>query len=275
MSLTMTATTATIAVTSLPLIFITGASSGIGQALALRYYQAGWRVALVARRGQLMQAWAEGQGWALARYQIYAADVAQIDSISAAASACLTQQGVPDVVVANAGISIGVDGGEREDLDVLSQIFATNNVGLAATFQPFIRPMQARGRGCLVGIASVGAIRGMPSHGAYCASKAAVVAQCESLRGDLARSGVQVLTLLPGYIATPLTSKNRFPMPFLISAKRFADLAYRQITVGNTYAVIPWQMGVVVKLLRLLPNAWFDKLFANQPRKQRKAELLG
>jgi short-subunit dehydrogenase len=256
-----------------PLIFITGASSGIGQALAQRFYQAGWRVALVARRLELMQSWAQAQHWEADRYQIYAADVAQIDSIVAAAQACLAAQGVPDVVVANAGISIGVDGGEREDLDVLAHIFAVNNVGLAATFQAFIRPMQARGSGKLVGIASVAGIRGMPSHAAYCASKAAVIAQCESLRGDLARSGVQVLTIAPGYVTTPLTSKNRFAMPFLISAQRFAETAYRQIERGNSYAVIPWQMGVVAKVLRLLPNTWFDRLFANQPRKQRKAEL--
>ncbi|MCQ3971620.1 SDR family NAD(P)-dependent oxidoreductase, partial [Klebsiella pneumoniae] len=88
-------------------------------------------------------------------------------------------QGVPDVVIANAGISIGVDTAERADLDVLARTFATNNVGLAATFHPFVRPMAQRGSGRLVGIASVAGIRGLPGHGGYCASKAAVISYCE------------------------------------------------------------------------------------------------
>ncbi|WP_255970068.1 SDR family NAD(P)-dependent oxidoreductase, partial [Klebsiella pneumoniae] len=96
-----------------------------------------------------------------------------------AGAACLGAQGVPDVVIANAGISIGVDTAERADLDVLARTFATNNVGLAATFHPFVRPMAQRGSGRLVGIASVAGIRGLPGHGGYCASKAAVISYCE------------------------------------------------------------------------------------------------
>lgn len=124
----------------------------------------------------------------------------------------------------------------------------------------------------MVGIASVAAIRGLPGHGAYCASKAAVVAYCESLRGELRSSGVRVVTLLPGYIDTPLTRENRYKMPFLMSATAFADRAFVTIEAGVSYRVIPWQMGVVAKLLRLLPNALFDKLLAGRPRKHRQGE---
>jgi short-subunit dehydrogenase len=132
--------------------------------------------------------------------------------------------------------------------------------------------MRQRGRGTLVGIASVAAIRGLPGHGAYCASKAAVVAYCESLRGELRGSGVRVVTLLPGYVDTPLTRGNRYAMPFLMSPARFADRAFSAITAGASYRVIPWQMGVVAKLLRLLPNALFDRLLAGRPRKARAGE---
>jgi short-subunit dehydrogenase len=131
--------------------------------------------------------------------------------------------------------------------------------------------MRRRRIGRLVGIASVAAIRGLPGHGAYCASKSAVVAYCESLRGECRPFGVRVVTLLPGYIATPLTAKNPYPMPFLMSAESFAAQAFDAIGAGTSYRVIPWQMAIVAKMLRLLPNALFDKLFAGRGRKPRRA----
>ncbi|WP_066705434.1 SDR family oxidoreductase [Curvibacter delicatus] len=253
------------------LVFITGASSGLGQALAKRFHQAGYRLALVGRRTQEIKSWCDRLGISASSYQIYSADVADINSIVAAGRACLAAQGVPDVVVANAGISIGMDTAERSDLDVMAQILATNNIGLAATFHPFIDAMVQRGSGRLVGMASVSGIRGLPGHGAYCASKAGVISYCESLRGELRASGVKVVTLSPGYIDTPLTRQNRYAMPFLMSADAFAERAYRTIEAGASYRVIPWQMGVVAKLLRLLPNAWFDRLLAGRPRKHRRS----
>jgi NADP-dependent 3-hydroxy acid dehydrogenase YdfG len=252
------------------LVFITGASSGIGQALAWRYYQAGWRLALTARRTTEIQSWAQAQGLAPDRYAIYRADVADTDSIVAAGQACLAKQGLPDVVVANAGISAGVDTAEREDLEVIKQIYATNNIGMAATFHPFVAAMTQRRSGTLVGIASVAGIRGLPGHGAYGASKAAVIMYCESLRGEMRPFGVKVVTISPGYIATPLTAHDRFSMPFKMQAPAFAERAFGAIEAGVSYRVIPWQMAIAAKILRLLPNALFDRLMANRPRKQRK-----
>ncbi|MFZ2309807.1 MAG: SDR family oxidoreductase [Rhodoferax sp.] len=251
------------------LVFITGASSGIGQALAWRYYQAGFSLALVARRTQEIQTWADSSGLDPARYRIYSADVAVVDSIVAATQLCLQQQGVPDVVIANAGISIGMDTAVRGDLDVMARTFAVNNVGLAATFHAFIAPMTQRGSGTLVGIGSVAGIRGLPGHGAYCASKTAAISYCESLRGELRASGIRVCTICPGYIDTPLTQKNRYRMPFLMQAGDFADRAYAAIAAGDSYRVIPWQMGWVAKGLRLLPNWLFDRVLSGRPRKRR------
>ncbi|TFZ01928.1 SDR family oxidoreductase [Ramlibacter humi] len=253
-----------------PLVFITGASSGIGQALAARYARAGWNLALAARRTGEIQAWAAQQGLDLARYAVYAADVADTESIVAAGRRCIAEQGLPDAVIANAGISIGVDTAVREDLDVIARTFATNNIGLAATFHPFIDAMAQRGSGRLVGVGSVAGIRGLPGHGAYCASKAAVISYCESLRGELRASGVKVVTICPGYVDTPLTSRNRYSMPFLMQPPEFADRAFRAIEAGASYRVIPWQMGIVAKLLRMLPNALFDRVLAGRPRKHRQ-----
>ena len=253
------------------LVLITGASSGIGQALAGRFYAAGYSLALVARRTAEIEAWARAHSISTNRYQIYSADVAVTDSMVAAGKACLATQGVPDVVVACAGISIGVDTAERTDIDVMAQTYATNNVGTAATFHPFIEAMVQRKSGTLVGIGSVNGIRGFAGHGANCPSKAALISYCECLRVELKRSGVKVVTLCPGYIDTPLTRLNQYSMPFLMRPQDFADKALKAIEAGTSYRVIPWQMGLVAKLLRLLPNAVFDQAFSGRPRKPRRA----
>ena len=255
-----------------PLVFITGASSGIGQAFALRYHQAGYRLALVARRTAEVQAWAASKNLPADRFAVYAADVRDATAIAQAGRACIAAQGLPDVVIANAGISVGIDTAVFEDLEVMRSVFETNNLGMAATFHPFIVPMRERGSGTLAGIASVAGIRGLPGHGAYCASKAAVISYLESLRGEMRPSGVKVVTVLPGYVATPLTSENRYSMPFLMQPEVFADKAFNAITAGSSYRVIPWQMGVVAKLMRLLPNPVFDRLLVGRERKQRVGE---
>jgi len=251
------------------LVLITGASSGIGQALALHYARQGHRLALFGRQVISIKSWLDAENISAGSYQLYSTDVSSFDSMAAAAQDCMARQGVPDVVIANAGISIGIDSAQRDDLDVMARIFATNVMGVAATFGPLIAAMTARGSGTLVGIGSVAGIRGLPGHGAYCASKAAVISYCESLRGELRSSGVKVVTICPGYIATPLTQNNSYSMPFLMQPAVFAEQAIVAIEAGTSYRVIPWQMGVVAKLLRLLPNWLFDKLLAGRPRKPR------
>lgn len=255
-----------------PLVFITGASSGIGQALALRCARAGWRLALVARRAAETEAWAWGQGLTPDRVAVYGADVQDLDAIERAGRECIARQGVPDVVIANAGISVGMDTAEREDLEVMRDTLEVNLLGVAATFHPFLQAMRERRSGTLVGIASVAAIRGLPGHGAYCASKAGVVAYLESLRGECRADGLKVVTILPGYVATPLTARNRYAMPFLLSPPQFADRAFRAIAAGDSYRVIPWQMAIVAGLMRVLPNPLFDRLVSGRGRKRRRHE---
>lgn len=195
-----------------------------------------------------------------------------IDRITAVGRACIDEHGVPDVVIANAGISVGIDSADFADLQQLRATFETNNLGMAATFQPFLQLMRERRAGTLVGIASVAGIRGLPGHAAYCSSKAAVISYCESLRGECRPFGVKVVTISPGYVATPLTSRNRYAMPFLMQPADFADKAFDAIAAGASYRVIPWQMGVVAKALRALPNAVFDRVLAGRPRKRRAGE---
>jgi short-subunit dehydrogenase len=253
-----------------PLVFITGASSGIGQALAARFHRAGYRLALVARRADEVARWAASVGIEPARCAIYGADVRDVAAITAAGRECIAKLGLPDVVIANAGISVGMDTAVLADLEVMRATYETNNLGMAATFQPFVQAMCERGSGRLVGIASVAGMRGLPGHGAYSSSKAAAIVYCESLRGELRPFGVKVVTIAPGYIDTPLTRGNRYSMPFLMSAADFADRAFAAIVAGRRFRFIPWPMGIVARLLRVMPNALYDRLLAGRPRKKRQ-----
>lgn len=251
-------------------VFITGASSGIGAALARYYAARGAVLGLVARRRAALQ---ELLATLPGEHAVYTVDVADEAGLRLAAADFSARFGVPDVVVANAGVSVGTLTEEEGDLRAFERVMRTNVLGMVATFQPFVAPMRARGSGRLVGIASVAGIRGLPGAGAYSASKAAVIAYLESLRVELHGSGVKVVTIAPGYIETPMTAVNRYPMPFMLPADDAARRFVRAIDAGAGYAVIPWQMGVVAKLLRLLPNPIFDRVFARAGRKPRGLPL--
>ncbi len=249
-------------------VFITGASSGIGSALASHYAQQGATLGLVARRGDQLKALAatlSGEG--AKQVFCYPLDVTDTAALRSAAESFIAEVGAPDIVIANAGVSSGTLTECAEDLDIIKRIFAVNLHGMAATFSPFIAAMKQRGRGRLVGIASVAGIRGLPGAEAYSASKSAAITYLESLRLELRSSGVKVVTIAPGYIETPMTAINPYRMPFLLPADEAARRFARAIERGTSYTVIPWQMGIVAKLLRILPNWLYDRLFANAPRK--------
>lgn len=251
-------------------VFITGASSGIGAALAREYAARGATLGLLARRGEALEALLRTLPGS-ERHRSYAVDILDHDALAAAAHDFLLAAGGADVVIACAGISHGTLTERPGDLAVFESVFATNVNALVATFAPFIGPMREQaGRRRLVAIGSVAGVRGMRGAGAYCASKAAVRVYCESLRLELKRSGIRVVTIAPGYIDTPMTRNNRFPMPFLMPAERFAAAAVEAIARGDSYRVLPWQMGLVARLLGALPNALFDLLFSRAPTKQRK-----
>ena len=249
-------------------IFITGASSGIGAALARQYAARGAVLGLAGRRHDALQALCDslpGQA-----HRIYALDVRDHTALQEAAQDFLAA-GPVDRVIASAGISVGTLTDAPEDESVFKAIFDTNVLAMVATFAPFIASMRARGQGSLVGIGSVAGVRGLPGAGAYSASKAAVRAYCESLRVELHGTGVRVVTLAPGFIATPMTAHNPYRMPFLMPVDRFAAQAVRAIDAGVSYRVIPWPMAWVGRLLRLVPDALYDRVAAGRQRKPRAA----
>jgi hypothetical protein len=257
-------------------VFITGASSGIGAALAQHYAQQGAMLGLVARRRQTLEQLAARLPNAAA-HRIYALDVTDHAALAAAAADFIAAHGGADVVIANAGISHGTRTEYAEDLPVFARIVATNVTATVATFAPFIATLKTQAQAghahCrLVGIGSVAGIRGLPGAGAYSASKAAVISYCESLRVELKTSGVKVVTITPGYIDTPMTQGNAYSMPFLMPAEKFAARAVAAIDAGDGYRVIPWQMGIVARLLRMLPNRVYDFAFSKAPHKARSKQ---
>ncbi|HPU52139.1 MAG TPA: SDR family oxidoreductase, partial [Burkholderiaceae bacterium] len=167
----------------------------------------------------------------------------------------------------------GTETGGAGDAEVFERIIRTNVIGMADTFAPFVSSMRESRSGRLVGIASVAGVRGLPGAGGYSASKAAAIAYLESLRVELRGSGVRVVTLAPGFIRTPMTATNRYPMPFLTDADVFAARACDAIAAGRSFVVIPWQMAWVARLLRILPDIVFDRAFSRAPRKARTAPI--
>jgi short-subunit dehydrogenase len=253
-------------------VFITGATSGLGAALALHYAHQGAVLGIVGRDDKkLMQLHALLPNPGM--HKLYRVDVNDHTALADAANAFIDSVGIVNIVIASAGISVGTLTEEQSDMTVFSKVIETNLTATVATFGPFIQHMRdhSPGHSCrLVGIASVAGIRGLPGAGAYSASKAALISYCESLRLELRASGVKVVTIVPGYIDTPMTQKNEYNMPFLLPAGEFAESAARAIARASSYCVIPWQMGVVAKLLRVLPNWLYDRLAANAPQKARQ-----
>lgn len=257
-------------------VFITGASSGLGEAMAREYAAQGALLGLVGRRADALDSLRASLPNA-GLHQIYVLDVNDHAALQQAAQHFIDAVGVVDTVIASAGISVGTLTELSEDLAVFRRVMDTNVLATVASFAPFIEHMKSHveQRPCrLVGIASVAGIRGLPGASAYSASKAAVISYCESLRVELRASGIKVVTIAPGYIDTPMTQINTYAMPFLLPAAEFAKRAIRSIQAGVSYRVIPWQMGVVAKVLRALPNFLYDRAFANAPRKSRLSNQL-
>lgn len=249
-------------------VFITGASSGIGQALAKHYAAQGHVLGLVARRADRLEALATELS---ATVHTYAVDVRDRSALHAAAHDFMSKVGRVDIVIANAGVSAGTLTECAEDFEVFKDIFDINVIAMVATFEPFVPLMASQGQGVLVGIASVAGVRGLPGASAYSASKSAVATYCESLRLELKPKGIDVVTIAPGYVKSEMTAKNPYGMPFLLEADEFARRAARSIAAKRRYVVIPWQMAIVARLMKLLPAWLYDRLAMNAPRKPRRS----
>jgi len=244
-------------------VVISGASSGIGEALVRLYASAGHTVGLLSRRQVAVQ------GDCVS----YPVDVTDAQAVGRAAEDFMRRFEVPDLVIANAGISIGTNADALEDADKLRRVLEVNVVGLATTLSAFAPAMRKRGSGTLAGIASVAGFRGLPGASAYSASKSAAITWLESLRAELYGSGVSVVCVCPGYIDTPMTRVNKYRMPFLISAEEGARKIAGAIAAKRRLAVIPWQMAAASVIWRLLPRGLYDRIASRAPRKPKDVAI--
>src|SRR5262245_25443505 len=249
-------------------VVITGASSGIGAALAREYARRGAILGLIARRHDPLARLAAELGVESA---LYAADVRDRYAMRAASEDFRVRFGGADVVIGNAGVSAGTLSERPDDHPVFQEILDINVMGLFNTFQPFLPAMRRAASGTLVGIASVAGFRGLPGAGGYSASKAAAITFLESLRVELRGSGVSVVTICPGYVDTPMTAANPYPMPFMLQPEDAARRMARAIERRKRWTVIPWQMRLAGAALKIMPNCLYDYLFAHAPRKPRRA----
>jgi short-subunit dehydrogenase len=254
-------------------VFITGASSGIGEALAIEYakrYKEPVTIGLAARRSEhLQQLQTRLQETYKAQCAIYTLDVRDNQALALAGADFIERFGAPDVVIACAGVSRGTLTEHQEDIAAVQAVLDINVMGTVHTFQPFIAAMKTAGKGQLVGIASVAGIRGLPGAGAYSASKAAVITYLESLRVEMAASNIAVTTIAPGYIRTPMTDVNHYKMPFLMDANIAAAKFVSAIEHKRRFVVIPWQMGWLGRSMRFIPPFLWDWAMKKAPHKPR------
>lgn len=246
-------------------LVVTGASSGIGEALALEYAGPGVALALTGRDGARLEAVAalcRGRGATVTAAVLDVTDRAAMADWLAAVDAAAPV----DLVVANAGISAGTGEG-TETAEQARRIMAVNWDGVLNTLHPLLPAMRARRRGQIALMASLAGFRGLPGAPAYCASKAAVRIYGESLRGELAAEGIGVTVICPGFVKSRMTAVNRFPMPFLMETEDAARTIRRGLARNRPRIAFPWPMAAAVWLLALLPPGWTDAALAQAPRK--------
>ena len=251
-------------------VVLTGACGGLGQALATALLDAGARVALVGMDRTRLDALAAR---APERSAVYTLDVADPAAMQAMAQDWMARHGLPDLVIANAGVAGGYDTAQASDLAVMRRMLEINLLGVATTFQPFLAAMQAQARpASLVGVASIAGWRGLPGNGAYCASKAGLIAYLQSLRTELRGTGVTVHTVSPGYLRTALTAGNHFAMPGLLEPQAAAQTLLQRVARGHENIVLPRRIGWLARALGCLPARWHDAILLRQPRKPRVGE---
>lgn len=243
-------------------LLITGASSGIGEALARRYAAPAVRLALTGRDIARLEQVAEACRARGAMVEARAIDVTDREGMRALIER-LDRSAPLDLVVANAGISAGMVRGESEEST--RRVFATNFEGVLNTLLPVIPSMQARRSGQIALMSSLAAFRGLPDVPGYAASKAAVKSLGEGWRVALARDGIRVSVICPGFIATRMTARNSFPMPFLMSAERAAEIIVRGLARDRGRIAFPWPMAVLCWLLGALPAALGDHILRRVP----------
>ncbi|HNC95941.1 MAG TPA: SDR family NAD(P)-dependent oxidoreductase [Myxococcota bacterium] len=242
----------------MPVCLITGASSGIGEALAREYARRGWAVGLIARRKPLMDALVQELRSKGAKAAAAAADVTDRAALEAAVQALEGELGPCDLMIANAGGDPGIS--KRLDPEAIISTMNLNYNGVVYAMGAVLPRMQALKRGSIAVVSSIAHMRGIPRFGAYSASKAAVSALCEALRPELAAWGIRLHTINPGFVHTPLTANNKSPMPFVLNVDDAARRIANAIEAGQAVYTFPFPTRIAMAFATLLPASLWDRL---------------
>ncbi len=248
--------------------FITGASSGIGRAIATELAAGGTRVVLAARRRDQLEQLASSISGSGGRADVCELDVADTRGARDAVERWDRDTGGLDLVLANAGIG-GTGPVAQMEWATIERMVQVNTLGALAVIDAALRPMLARGSGTLAAVTSIAGQRGLPTSAAYSASKAALVIFLEALRIELAATRVRVVDIRPGFVDTPLTRKNRFKMPFMMDVEPAASLAIRGLERGAAVVSFPWQLSAAMGLATHLPGALWRGMAARLPVRER------
>jgi short-subunit dehydrogenase len=252
----------------MPNAIITGASSGIGLALARELAARGYALALLARRAELLDDIAReltARGAKAVAVACDVTDLAQVREGVRRAEELLG--GACDLAIANAGVSIPGHATKFNVVDA-EQIMRVNYVGMLYLFDAVMPSMVERRSGRFVGVASIAGLRGLPAAGAYSASKAAMQAFLEAARVELVPHGIGVTIVNPGFIATAMTEKNRFRMPFLMNAEKAARLMANGIERGKRVIEFPKPMSLLMRTVRLVPDAMYERALVKYARRR-------
>lgn len=235
--------------------WLVGASSGIGQALAIALAADGWRVAISARRAEPLQAM-QAQNALLTPYPL---DVTDLESLQTAAAAITQELGAIELCILNAGDYTPMPLAAF-DIGLFRKLCEVNYMGVVNGLAAILPLMLARSSGQILVTASLAGYRGLPKSAPYSASKAAVINLAESLHLELKDKGILLRVINPGFVRSPLTAKNTFTMPFLIEAEQAAQAIMRELPRQNFEIVFPKRFAYLMKLLRILPYWLYFKL---------------
>lgn len=231
-------------------VWITGASTGLGRAIALRFAEAGHRVVASARNAEQLDTLAADAGGKVVPMPL---DVTDRPATAETIAEIERSQGPIDIAILNAGTHRPMRA-EDFDADIVAKLLDVNVMGVAHGLEALLPRMIERRAGTIAVVSSVAGYRGLPTATAYGASKAALINMCESLKLELDRHGIRLVLINPGFIDTPLTAKNPFPMPFLMPADKAAERVYRGLTNGSGFEItFPRRFTWMLKLLRMLP----------------------
>lgn len=242
------------------IVFLTGASSGIGEALALAMAERGATIGLLARREELLKELAERCNPNGGRARYFAVDVTDAKAVADAAESLRNEFGKIDILIANAGI--GGNNSETRSLnpEAVAKVININLLGAVNAVSAVLPAMLENKSGQLVAISSLAGFRGLPKSAAYSASKAGMTAFFESVRLDVQSKGVSVTIIQPGFIKTPLTSGRTNKMPFLMELEDSIPLFLKAIERRAKFAAFPWQLASIVRLAKVFPAWLYDRI---------------